>query len=206
VRRGALWAGATVLVVLASRTVAYALEPSPLARELQRSAGGPALWTIALVALVGGIAVGAALVWLAALGVGEQRRLEQRLVVDAPARPRLGRLLARAGALSLASGSAFALLESTLHWRAGLGWHGLSCLTGPVHRDAIPILAALSLVAAAAVAAAEHVVAWMRRTLARLAAVLPLARPATAVRGQSLFLPVTAFAPLGARGPPVAAL
>ena len=40
-------------------------------------------------------------------------------------------------------------LESYLHWRAGLGWHGLHCLAGPVHRDAVPIVAALSLVAVA---------------------------------------------------------
>ena len=33
------------------------------------------------------------------------------------------------------------MLESTIHWREGLGWHGLHCLLGPVHRDAIPILA-----------------------------------------------------------------
>jgi hypothetical protein len=205
VRRASAWAAATALVVLASRTLAYALEPSPLARQLQRSAGGPALWTTALVALVAGIAVAAALVWLAALGVAEQRRLERRLVVGAPARPRIGRLLARTAALSLASASAFTLLESTLHWRAGLGWHGLSCLTGPVHRDALPILVAFSLVATAAFAAAEHVVAWMRRTLARLAAVLPPMRGSAPVAGPLLRPVATAFAPLGARGPPVAA-
>ena len=71
---------------------------------------------------------------------------------------------------SFATCFAFALFESWEHWRAGLGWHGLHCLTGPAHRNAIPILAALSLVAAALAAALEHVLAWMRRTIARLRA------------------------------------
>jgi hypothetical protein len=204
-RRRAAWGFTAVLVVLASRTLAYALEPSPLARELERSAGGPGLWTIAVVALAGGIALAAVLVWLAALGVDERRRLERRRVLDAPERPRLGRLAARAGSLAVVSATGFTALESTLHWRAGLGWHGLSCLTGPVHRDAIPILVALSIVAAAAFAAAEHVAAWMRRTLAQLAAVLPLARPAARLLAPLLRPPAGVFAPLGARGPPVAA-
>jgi hypothetical protein len=39
-----------------------------------------------------------------------------------------------------------------------------------VHRNAIPILGGLSLVAAAAVDAVAHVVAWMRRTILRLRA------------------------------------
>ena len=43
---------------------------------------------------------------------------------------------------------AFAMFESYLHWRAGIGFHGLSCLVGPVHRNAIPLLAALALAAA----------------------------------------------------------
>jgi hypothetical protein len=47
---------------------------------------------------------------------------------------------------------------------------------GPVHRDAIPILLALSLVAAALGEAVEHLVAWARRTFARLASV-PLSVP-----------------------------
>jgi hypothetical protein len=44
----------------------------------------------------------------------------------------------------------------------------LHCLYGPVHRDAVPLLAALSAVAVAVVAAIEHVAAWIRRTIARL--------------------------------------
>jgi hypothetical protein len=65
------------------------------------------------------------------------------------------------------------LLEAYLHWRAGLGWHGLHCLVGPVHRNLLPFEAALSLCAAALVAAAQHVLGWMRRTFARLRTVPP---------------------------------
>ena len=95
-----------------------------------------------------------------------------------------------AGALFVASSLVFDALESYLHWRAGLGFHGLHCLIGPVHRDALPLLAAASLVAAAVVAAASHLVRWMRRTLRALARrrvpyfsppVLVPARPALAV-------------------------
>jgi hypothetical protein len=74
-------------------------------------------------------------------------------------RLRLGLLAARALALWLVAMPAFAYLESTIHWREGLGWHGLHCLTGPVHRNAIPILGALSLATAALAAALEHVFA-----------------------------------------------
>jgi len=74
----------------------------------------------------------------------------------------------QAVALFVASSLVFDAIESYLHWRAGLGFHGLHCLIGPVHRDALPLLAATSLVAAAAVAAASHLVRWMRRTLRSL--------------------------------------
>ena len=194
---------ALALVVLGSRTIAYALSPSPLAAELSHQAGGPALPVIAVVALLLAVAFSAAIVWLAALGVRERRLLETRPLVAEP-RLRLGLLAARALALWLVAMPAFALLESTIHWREGLGWHGLHCLTGPVHRNAIPILGALSLVAAALAAALEHVFAWMRRALAsiagptRIAGIVLVARPPAAE-----FVPAAAFAsPLGARGPP----
>src|SRR5207302_512042 len=58
-------------------------------------------------------------------------------------------------------------IESYIHWRAGLGWHGIHCLVGPVHRDAIPLLAAFSLVAAAFAEGVSHLLAWARRTIGR---------------------------------------
>jgi hypothetical protein len=202
-KRAFAWLGAVTLVVLGSRTIAYAISPSPLAAELSHQAGGPALPVIAIVSVLLAVAFSAVVVWLAALGVRERRLLETRPVIGEQ-RLRLGLLAVRALALWLITMPAFAYLESTIHWREGLGWHGLHCLTGPVHRNAIPILGALSLVAAALGAALEHVFAWMRRTLARVAAptrivgIVSLARPALPE-----FLPPLGFATaLGARGPP----
>lgn len=202
-KRPIAWLVALALVVLGSRTIAYAISPSPLAAELSHEAGGPALPVITFVAILLALAFSAVVVWLAALGVRERRLLETRPVIAAP-RLRLGLLAARALGLWLVSMPAFAYLESTIHWREGLGWHGLHCLTGPVHRNAIPILAALSLVAAAVAAALEHVLAWMRRTLAsiagprRIAGIVVLAEPNSA----TLLPAVACAAPLGARGPP----
>jgi hypothetical protein len=94
------------------------------------------------------------------------------------AAPRLSpaRLGLRAVLFFAATSVAFAYFESYLHWRAGLGWHGISCLVGPVHRNAIPVLGALSLVVVAAHGAVEHLLAWARRAVALLAAQLPLLR------------------------------
>ena len=202
-KRAIAWPAAVALVVLGSRTIAYAISPSPLAAELSHQAGGPALPVITVVAILLALAFSATVVWLATLGVHERRLLETRPVVEEP-RLRLGLLAARALALWLVAMPAFAYLESTIHWREGLGWHGLHCLTGPVHRNAIPILGALSLATAALAAALEHVFAWMRRTLAsiagprRIAGIVVLAEPHSAT-----LLPPAAFAaPLGARGPP----
>ena len=109
-------------------------------------------------------------------------------------------------ALFALSSLAFTLLESYIHWRAGLGWHGLRCLTGPVHRDATPFLAALSLVASTMLEVGGHLLAWLRRTIARLVARVPVvvaqvrrpSRPARAtIRVRHEFL-----ASLTARAPP----
>jgi hypothetical protein len=167
--RAAAWSGTAALVVLAARTIAYALapRPTPLSLELERSAGGPRLVLLTVAALGLALAAAAAIVGLAALAVRERLALE-RAVVLAPPRLRPVRFLYAYACLFAATCAAFALLESYVHWRAGLGWHGIECLVGPVHRDALPILAALSLVAVALVRAVEHLVAWARRTLARL--------------------------------------
>jgi len=197
------WLGAGTLVVLGSRSIVYALSPSPLAAELSHRAGGPTLPVLAVVASGLAIGLSAAIVSLAALGVRERRLLETKPVIGPP-KLRLELVVARALALWLVTMPAFAYLESYIHWRQGLGWHGLHCLLGPVHRNAIPVLGALSLVAAALASALEHVVSWMRRTLARIAAA---SRPAELVlifrpaSPETVFTP--AFArPLGARAPP----
>jgi hypothetical protein len=202
-RRAFAWIPIAALVVLAARAVVYALSPSPLARELSHQAGGPQLPVLTAASLTLALAVSAATVWLAALGVRERRLLETRRVLAAP-RLRLGVLATRALALWLVSMPAFAYLESYIHWRQGLGWHGLHCLTGPVHRNAIPVLGGFSLVAAALATAVEHVLAWMRRTIARLIA-SPRSPGVACVTTPPPYSPALtpAFAAaLGARAPP----
>lgn len=197
------WLGTGALVVLAGRTLAYALSPSPLAAELSHRAGGPRLPVIAVVSLVLGVGIASCALWLASLGVRERRLLEARPLLAEP-RLRIRRLLARSLVLWVTTMVAFALTESYIHWRAGLGWHGIHCLTGPVHRDVIPILGALSLIAAALVATLEHVLAWMRRVLAAITTRLPRlgVLPATEPKLLELSLSPLLAGPHGARGPP----
>jgi hypothetical protein len=200
--RSGCWLGGFVLVVLCARAIAYALSPSPLAAAFEHKAGGPALPLVAIVAVAAALGLAAAVVALAAIGVRERALLER---VEAP-RLRLRRLLLRAAVLFAATSLAFALLESYLHWRAGLGWHGLHCLTGPAHRDALPILGGLSLVASALAAALEHVLAWMRRTIERIrAAGIRIAPAPLALAFAPVHAPATQVtrASLGARGPPL---
>jgi hypothetical protein len=181
------WVGTVVLMVLATRWLAYALaQPSPLANRFQSSAGGPSLVLISLVTLALAAAVSVAVLWLAALGVRERARLRPDRV---PPTLRLRRFAVSAVGLYAASTLGFASFESYLHWRAGLGFHGLSCLVGPVHRNAIPLLAALALVASALAEAVLHLIGWMRaaaRELLRPRLFLLPARPAAGLRFLSL--------------------
>ena len=174
-RGAARWALAGALVVLCARWLAYAVTPSPAARVLESQAGGPGLPTVALVSLTLGAAIAIAICWLAALGIRERALLERRVLTEPQPRFRIHRVPAQALALAVTTSLGGGLLEAYIHWRSGLGWHGLHCLLGPVHRDLLPFEGALSFIASAIVAAAEHVAAWMRRTFALLRA-LPRAR------------------------------
>jgi hypothetical protein len=201
------WLPLAALVVLAARALAYALAPQTtvVGNELERQAGGPGLVVTAVAALAGATVVASAVLWIATLAVRERHLLTGR-VGEAPALRPL-RVLGAALGLFVVTSLAFASLESYLHWRAGLGFHGLHCLIGPVHRDALPILGALSLLAAAAEAASRHLLRWMRRTLQALRA-----RPRVRLRPPALRLPPRADVPLRpalagldlARGPPAA--
>jgi hypothetical protein len=188
---------ALVLVVLCARALAYALVP---ASALRGTVGGPALPVVALVALALGLGVACALLWAASLGVREQALLEPRALA-----PRLELRTAALTAAGLCAGSVlvFAALETSIHAEAGLGWHGLECLNSPVHHNALPILAGLSLVAAALLEAVRHVLAWMRRTLALLRA-RPVRRRAPRVRLRGESAPSRPVRALAARGPPFA--
>jgi hypothetical protein len=162
------WIIAAVLVVLLARSIAYAIAPSSAARMLEHRAGGPALPVLTLVALALGGSFAVGISWLAAFGVRERALLERRVLAQSPPRFDPVRMFVLAVALSVVTSVAGGLFEAYLHWRAGLGWHGIECVFGPVHRDLLPIATALSFVAAAVFAAAEHVVAWMRRTFSLL--------------------------------------
>jgi len=173
---------AAVLVVLLARSIAYAIAPGPAARLLEHRAGGPALPVLTLVAVALGGSLAIAICWLAAFGVRERELLERRVLAIPPPRFRPARTFALALALSVVTSLGGGLLEAYLHWRAGLGWHGVQCVFGPIHRDLLPIASSLSFVAAAMLTAGEHVATWMRRTFALLRAVPPrlsgLAAPA----------------------------
>lgn len=175
-RRAFLWTGAGMLVVLLARTIAYAAAPSPMAHLYARSLGGPSLPVLTLVALSLAAVAALAVCWLATLGVRERCLLERRALAGPAPRIRPARVLANAAAFFVVCSVASGLIEATIHWRAGLGWHGLHCLVGPVHRNLLPIVGALALVASACIAAGDHVVSWLQRRFALLqtAVVRPL--------------------------------
>jgi hypothetical protein len=197
-----VWPAVVALLVLTARWLAYELAPSPLARVLEHSAGGPSLVIVTLVSLGLTLLASVLVVWLAAIGVRERARLQPERVAPTL---RLRRLGLRAVGLYLVSALTFSLLESYLHWRAGIGFHGLSCLVGPVHRNAIPLLAALALAAAALAEAVEHVLAWMG------AVVRELRRRRLGAQAFVSFAPLSSLAPSlvavpgRSRGPPLAA-
>jgi hypothetical protein len=175
-RRGLLWFGVAVTVILTTRWLCYALAPSPLATRFEGAAGGPSLVVVTLVSLVLAGAVSAAAVWLAVVGVRERQRFRPERELP---RLRLRRIAARTLMLSTVCSLGFALLESYIHWRAGLGFHGLSCLFGPVHRNALPLIVALSILAAGLAEAVQHLHAWAR------AAVRELLRPRVFLRARA---------------------
>lgn len=185
-----LWLGSGIIVVLLARSIAYAVSPAPAARVLEARAGGPSLPVVTLVALALGASLAIAICALAAMGVEERARLEKRRL--AAAAPSLGarRMVLSALLLSVTTSIAGGFFEGFLHWRAGLGWHGLHCLTGPVHHNLIPIATALSCVAAALIAAGRQVAAWMRRAYAALgASVLRIAMAARVLPALRLDIP-----------------
>ncbi len=165
-----VWTAAALLVTGLGRQIAYALAGGGLAERLSASAGGPDLAIVAAVALAVAGAGSAIGLWLVAMGVRERCELE----LDGWARPlrpvRPRDVARRTAVLSIATTGAFTSLESWLHYRAGLGFHGLHCIAGPVHRNALPILVALSLVVSAAVSAAELLLSAARRVVARMVA------------------------------------
>ncbi|HEY1479854.1 MAG TPA: hypothetical protein VGF46_07470 [Gaiellales bacterium] len=195
-----------VLVVAAieivARTLAYAFSPDPRAEAFGQVTGGPRPVAVAAIALVLAALFAAAVLFLAALGVRERHRLRR---TASPPRLQLRRVGLHTAALFVASSIVFTAVESTIHVEEGLGFHGMHCLVGPVHRDALPLIAALALVAAALIEAVRHALELGRR----IAAATPLRRrlPRAARRALVPLAPGTAYAsesPVACRdrGPP----
>jgi hypothetical protein len=111
------------------------------------------------------------------VAVRERALLERRALVAPVGSFRVGRAVSAALALAVVTSLVGGFFEAYLHWRAGLGWHGLRCVFGPLHRDLLPIETGLSFAAAALIAAAGHIVAWMRRTFALLRELPPRVFP-----------------------------
>lgn len=174
-RRAAGWLLLLALLELCSRALVYRLAPSQAARlsHLDGRLGGPGFVVVLLAALCVGLAGAATLVWLASLGVRERWALADDRPAGAAPRLPLRPLALRAVGLTVAGWLTFAGVESVVHLQAGMGFHGLACLVGPVHRNAVPVVACLAVLGSAAVAAVGHVLAWMRRTTGRLAGPRP---------------------------------
>jgi hypothetical protein len=151
-------------IVLVARTLAYALAPDPRAEALGQLTGGPRPVVIAAVALGLSALLAGAVLWLAALGVRERHLL--RPGGGAAPRLRLLPVLLHTAALFVVSALVFTAVESTIHVEEGLGFHGLHCLLGPVHRNVLPLLGGLALVASALIEAVRHAVAFGRRVVA----------------------------------------
>lgn len=173
VRRGGrliAWLALVAVVDLIARAFAYALAAptDPVDARLAGAFGGPKPLVLSLIAIAGAMAVSAAVLALAEMGVRERWALADEATRGPKPRIALRRVLARAVGVWVIGCVVFALVESYIHWRAGLGFHGISCLAGPVHRNVIPIIAALALVASAAMAGLAHLFGWMRRVVGRL--------------------------------------
>ena len=187
--------------MLTGRALAYALIDDPLARH---AAGRPAAAVVIVVSAVLALASRARCCGSrrsASTSAGCSSRERARA---APARRAL---VPRAAALLRAQRPRLrAARVRSLHWRAGLGFHGLDCLLGPVHRDALPILAALRVIVAAPrrrrAGARGRLDAPHDRGAAR-AAPRAAARPGAAALVLAPPLAAPRRRPLGARGPPL---
>jgi hypothetical protein len=168
-RRASAWLGLVVLLELIARAVVYGLAPQGggQAAAMGNQMGGPGFVGVLLVAIGFGAALSTGLVWLASIGVGERWELSERRFEGARPHADVRLLLRRALVLTVVGWLSFAAVESVVHLHAGLGFHGLRCLVGPVHRNALPVIGGLSLVSSALLSAAALVLAWMRRTVAR---------------------------------------
>ncbi|MFL5865488.1 MAG: hypothetical protein ACJ766_00120 [Thermoleophilaceae bacterium] len=208
-RRLLLWLPAVALGELTTRALVYGLAP-PTANldQLSGELGGPGPVLVGAVAITLSLVLSAGVLALAAIGARERWALSDPVAGSEGPRLPLARVGRRWGVLWLVGLLVFTCIESCIHLRAGLGFHGLHCLTGPVHVNAIPVSAAVSLLVAAAVTAAGHLLRWMRRVVERLVGRRPRRRIArrALLRPRPFELPSRAavLAALRARPPPLA--
>jgi hypothetical protein len=197
------WLVVVVAIELVARSLSYALSPDARAQVFGAATGGTRPVEIAVVALVLGALVASAVLWVAALGVRERFRLRGG---RGPApHLRLRRMAVRGAVLYAASTAVFTVVETSIHWHEGLGFHGLHCLLGPVHRDALPLIGALVVVAVAVVEAVGHAIAFGRRVVAAEGARRRLPRtlrPLLVRAARPLAHTFDAPAVRGDRGPP----
>lgn len=205
------WLALVGLLVLTTRAIVYGMAPTVTAdsQALGGRLGGPQFVVTLLVAVGLGGVLSTGVVWLASLGVRERWELAEERPDGSPPQVALTRLVLRALALTVAGWLTFAGVESVIHLRAGLGFHGLDCLVGPVHRNALPVVAGLALLASALVSVAGLVLAWRRRTVSHIEAPRPRTRPCVTLMSFT-FVAMDRRSPLllGAspRGPPVPVL
>lgn len=207
-RRAIGWLGVVVLLELVARAVVYGLAPTATesSRVLGGQLGGPGFVAVLIVAMGLAVLLSAGLVWLASLGVRERWALAEDRPAAGPPRIALLPILGRAAALAVVGWLTFASIETAIHLHEGMGFHGLECLIGPVHRNALPVIGGLALLASALVSAARLLLAWMRRTVGRLVQPRPSARPRHA-RASFAFVAIARRTPLlrgiPPRGPPL---
>jgi hypothetical protein len=167
-RRILMWALVGLFVVSLGRWIAYALAAGTLAQKLSSQGAGARPAVVAAISLGAALAATATGLWLVAAGLHERSRLELDGWAAASRPISARRLLARAAALSAVTIVVFTTVESLIHYKDGLGFHGWHCIAGPVHQNAAPIMIALSLMAAAVVTAVDAVLAAARRAVAWL--------------------------------------
>lgn len=207
-RRALGWLAFVALLELITRSVVYGLAPSAdeASRALGGHLGGPGFLAVLLVAVGLGALLATGAVWFASMGVRERWALSDDRPAAGPPRIAVAPVVVRALALTVVGWLTFAGIETAIHLHEGLGFHGLECLVGPVHRNALPVVAGIALLASALLAAARLVLAWMRRTVARLVTPRPALRARRAVAVFALDS-VARRAPLRAgrpaRGPPL---
>ena len=200
------WFAVSTAAAFLARAAVYSFAPTgtPLGTRLAAATGGPSLM-LEIVAFALAACASLAIVGTAVVAVAERRRLDPLALSASPCIEPL-QVAKRAVVVMLASSLVFTTVETNVHWRSGLGFHGVRCLTGPVHRDALPFLAALPLLASAVLTAAGHVLAWLRRAIARLVGGVEQAlaehRPRLSPVSNVLVAARELASALGARAPP----